>query len=121
MITMFQSCANLCYKYLHCFQFVTVLTNISRFIQMVEESSRPAFQSIESLVHAFGSVSFMMESTFNAVYSSFQAVLGVAENFGRLRTMFGQFFSTFAVLRTLQWLYKKLLYLIGENKCIHCK
>ncbi|XP_021914050.1 peroxisomal membrane protein PEX13 isoform X2 [Zootermopsis nevadensis] len=85
----------------------------SRFIQMVEESSRPAFQSIESLVHAFGSVSFMMESTFNAVYSSFQAVLGVAENFGRLRTMFGQFFSTFAVLRTLQWLYKKLLYLIG--------
>lgn len=85
----------------------------SRFIQLVEESSRPAFQSIESLVHAFGSVSFMLESTFNAVYSSFRAVLGVAENFGRLRTMFGQFYSTFAVLRILQWLYKKLLYLIG--------
>lgn len=88
----------------------------SRFIQMAEESSRPAFQSIESLVHAFGSVSFMLESTFNAMYSSFRAVLGVAENFGRLRTLFGQFFSTFAVLRSLQWLYKKLLYLIGLRR-----
>lgn len=84
---------------------------------MAEESSRPAFQSIESLVHAFGSVSFMLESTFNAIYNSFRAVLAVAENFGRLRTMFGQVYSTFAVMRILQWLYKKLLYLIGE--CIH--
>ncbi|XP_069676487.1 peroxisomal membrane protein PEX13 [Periplaneta americana] len=88
----------------------------SRFIQMAEESSRPAFQSIESIVHAFGSVSFMLESTFNAMYSSFRAVLSVAENFGRLRTLFGQFFSTFAVFRTLQWLYKKLLYLIGLRR-----
>jgi len=88
---------------------------------MAEESSRPAFQSIESLVHTFGSVSFMLESTFNAVYSSFRAVLSVAENFGRLRTMFGQFFSTFAVLRTLQWLYRKLLYLIGEHNYTHYK
>jgi len=88
----------------------------TRFIQMAEESSRPAFQSIESLVHAFGSVSFMLESTFNAVYNSFRAVLAVAENFGRLRTMFGQVYSTFAVMRILQWLYKKLLYLIGLRR-----
>lgn len=88
----------------------------SRFIQMAEESSRPAFQSIESLVHAFGSVSFMLESTFNAIYSSFRAVLAVAEHFGRLRTMFGQVYSTFAVMRILQWLYKKLLYLIGLRR-----
>lgn len=88
----------------------------SRFIQMAEESSRPAFQSIESLVHAFGSVSFMLESTFNAIYSSFRAVLAVAENFGRLRTMFGRVYSTFAVMRILQWLYKKLLYLIGLRR-----
>jgi peroxin-13 len=86
---------------------------------MAEESSRPAFQSIESLVHAFGSVSFMLESTFNAIYSSFRAVLAVAENFGRLRTMFGQVYSTFAVMRILQWLYKKLLYLIGKCMRTH--
>ncbi|KAK7867034.1 hypothetical protein R5R35_005676 [Gryllus longicercus] len=85
----------------------------SRFIRMAEDGSRPAFQSIESLVQAFGSVSFMLESTFNAMYSSFRAVLGVAENFGRLRAMFGQFLSVFAVFRWLQWLYKKCLYLLG--------
>lgn len=85
----------------------------SRFIQMAEDGSRPAFQSIQSLVHAFGSVSFMLESTFNAMYSSFRAVLGVAENFGRLRALFGQFISVFAVFRWLQWLYRKCLYLLG--------
>ncbi|KAJ9593203.1 hypothetical protein L9F63_015248 [Diploptera punctata] len=88
----------------------------NRFIQMAEESSRPAFQSIESIVHAFGSVSFMLESTFTAMHSSFRAVLSVAENFGRLRTTFGQFFSTFAIFRLLRWLYKKLMYMLGIQK-----
>ena len=55
----------------------------NRFIQLAEESSMPAFQSIESIVHAFGSVSMMLESTFHAVHSSFQAVLGVAEHFSK--------------------------------------
>ena len=36
----------------------------NRFIQLAEESYLPAFQSIENIVHAFGSVSMMLESTF---------------------------------------------------------
>ncbi|CAL4113247.1 unnamed protein product, partial [Meganyctiphanes norvegica] len=83
------------------------------FIQLAEESSRPAFQSIESIVHAFGSVSMMLESTYHAVHSSFRAVLGVAEHFTRMKSQFAQIFSAFAVVRTLRWLYRKLLYLIG--------
>ncbi|XP_076064502.1 peroxisomal biogenesis factor 13 isoform X2 [Oratosquilla oratoria] len=83
------------------------------FVQMAEESSRQAFQSIESIVHAFGSVSMMLESTYHAVYSSFRAVLGVAEHFSRMKSHFGQIFSALAVVRTLRWLYRKLLYLIG--------
>ncbi|KAK5882040.1 hypothetical protein CesoFtcFv8_020670 [Champsocephalus esox] len=47
----------------------------SRFVQQAEESSRGAFQSIESIVQAFGSVSMMLDATFSAVYSSFRAVL----------------------------------------------
>ena len=86
----------------------------SRFIQLAEESSRPAFQSIESLVQAFHSVSMMLDSTFNAVYTSFRAVLGVAENFGRLRSLLGQFFSSVALFRAFLWLYKKVLYLLGK-------
>ncbi|XP_026280521.1 probable peroxisomal membrane protein PEX13 [Frankliniella occidentalis] len=88
----------------------------SRFIQLAEESSRPAFQSIESLVQAFHSVSMMLDSTFNAVYTSFRAVLGVAENFGRLRSLLGQFFSSIAFFRAFIWLYKKVLYLLGLRR-----
>ncbi|XP_045488586.1 peroxisomal membrane protein PEX13 [Pieris rapae] len=85
----------------------------NRFIQMAEESSRPAFDSIQSIVNAVGSVAMMLESTFFALTSSFRAILGVAENFGRLRTLFAQFWSTFAVVRSLNWLIRKLLVLLG--------
>lgn len=79
----------------------------ARFIQMAEESSRPAFQSIESLVSAIGNIAAMLDSTFFAITSSFRAILGVAANFGRLRGVFAQFWSTFALFRGLSWLYKK--------------
>lgn len=79
----------------------------SRFIQIAEESSRPAFQSIESLVSAIGNIAAMLDSTFFAITSSFRAILGVAANFGRLRGVFAQFWSTFAILRSLSWIYKK--------------
>lgn len=79
----------------------------ARFIQMAEESSRPAFQSIESLVAAIGNIAAMLDSTFFAITSSFRAILGVAANFGRLRGVFAQFWSTFALFRGLSWLYKK--------------
>lgn len=80
---------------------------------MAEERSRPAFESIQSLVNAVGSVAMMLESTFFAMTSSFRAVLGVAENVGRLRSLFAQFWSTFAVVRTLNWIIRKLMVLIG--------
>ncbi|XP_039747156.1 probable peroxisomal membrane protein PEX13 [Pararge aegeria] len=85
----------------------------NRFIQMAEENSRPAFDSIQSVVSAVGSVAMMLESTFFALTSSFRAILGVAENFGRLRSLFAQFWSTFAVVRSLNWLVRKLLVLLG--------
>lgn len=85
----------------------------SRFIQMAEEGSRPAFESIHGVVSAFGSVAMMMENTFFALTSSFRAILGVAENFGRLRTLFAQFWSTFAVIRSINWLIRKLMVLLG--------
>lgn len=85
----------------------------SRFIQLAEENSRPAFDSIQSLVSAVGSIAMMLENTFFALTSSFRAILGVAENFGRLRTVFAQFWSTFAVIRTLNWIFKKLLVMLG--------
>lgn len=79
----------------------------NRFIQMAEETSRPAFQSIESLVMAIGNIATMLDSTYYALTNSFRAVLGVAANFGRLRGVFAQFWSTFALVKGITWLYKK--------------
>lgn len=78
-----------------------------RFIQLAEASSRPAFQSIESLVMAIGNIASMLDSTFFALTSSFRAILGVAANFGRLRGVFSQFWHTFALFRGITWLYRK--------------
>ncbi|KAH8418427.1 hypothetical protein KR222_010245 [Zaprionus bogoriensis] len=81
-----------------------------RFIQMAEASSRPAFESIESLVSAIANIASMLDSTFFALTSSFRAILGVAANFGRLRSVFAQFWTTFAIFRGLKWIYRKILY-----------
>lgn len=87
-----------------------------RFIQMAEESSRGAFQSIESIVSTMGNIATMLDSTYFALTSSFRAILGLAANFSHLRGFFSRFFSTFAVFRTVVWCYKKLLYMIGLSK-----
>lgn len=88
----------------------------SRFVQQAEESSRGAFQSIESIVHAFASVSMMMDATFSAVYNSFRAVLDVANHFSRLRIHFTKVFSAFALVRTIRYLYQRLQRLLGLRK-----
>lgn len=84
----------------------------STFARVAEENSRPAFQSIESIVHAVSSVSMMLDSSFQAVYSSFRAVIGVADNFSRLRSQMVQVFSALALIRTLRYLIRRLLELL---------
>lgn len=83
------------------------------FIRMAEESSRQAFQSIESIVHAFGSVSMMLESTYFAVHSSFRAVLGVADHFSKLRGHMSHVISSLAIIKTLNWFVRRLAFLMG--------
>ncbi|XP_058837871.1 peroxisomal membrane protein PEX13 isoform X2 [Topomyia yanbarensis] len=87
-----------------------------RFIQMAEESSRPTFQSIESLVGAISNIATMLDSTFFALTSSFRAVLGVAANFAHLRGVFAQFWTSFALFRWIVWSYRKLLFLLKITK-----
>ncbi|XP_072247575.1 peroxisome biogenesis factor 13 [Leuresthes tenuis] len=86
----------------------------SRFVQQAEESSRGAFQSIESIVQAFASVSMMLDATFSAVYNSFRAVLDVANHLTRLRTHLTRVLSAFALVRTLRYFYRRLLRLLGR-------
>uniref|UniRef100_A0A182J781 Peroxisomal membrane protein PEX13 n=1 Tax=Anopheles atroparvus TaxID=41427 RepID=A0A182J781_ANOAO len=87
-----------------------------RFIQLAEESSRPAFQILESLVGAVGNVATMLDSTFFAVTSSFRAILSVAANLAHLKGTFAQFWSSLAFVRAAVWLYRKLLFKLRITK-----
>ncbi|KAK5648650.1 hypothetical protein RI129_003542 [Pyrocoelia pectoralis] len=84
-----------------------------RFIQFAEDSSRHTFASVESVVRAVSSISMMLDNTLFAMTSSFRAILSVAENFGRLRTLFGHIWYSLNIFRLFRWLYKKLMVLMG--------
>lgn len=84
-----------------------------RFVQFAEESSRNTFANVESIVRAVNSISMMLDNTFFAMTSSFRAVLSVAENFGRLRNMFGHIWYSLNIFRLFRWLYRRLLRLMG--------
>jgi peroxin-13 len=88
----------------------------TRFIQLAEESSRSAFQSIEQVVSTIGNIATMLDSTYFALTSSFRAILGLAANFSQMRGFLSKFFSTFTIFRTIVWIYKKLLYMMGLSK-----
>ncbi|GFS17101.1 peroxisomal membrane protein PEX13, partial [Elysia marginata] len=81
----------------------------SSFARYAEESSRPAFESINSIVQVVNSVGMMLDSTFQAVYNSFRAVIGVADNFSRLKTQLIQIFSALAFIRSLKYFFRKVL------------
>lgn len=88
----------------------------SSFVQQAESNAQGAFQSVESMVSAVSSISMMLESTYMALHNSFRAVLGVADQFSRLRVQLAQVAATFAVFRFLRWLYRRLMVLIGLRK-----
>lgn len=83
-------------------------------IQAAAENIRPAFESTQSIVQSFFAVGQMLTSTSNGMHMYFQAVLGVAENFSRLRTCMMKMHSTFVSLKLVRWFLTKLIYLISK-------
>jgi peroxin-13 len=88
-------------------------TTSSPFVRRAEESSQAAFQSVESIVHAFGSISMMLESTHFAMLNTFRAVLGAADHFSRLKSSLIGAAGAIAIFKTIKTLCKKLLYILG--------
>ena len=86
------------------------------FVRRAEETSRPAFESIESIVQAFGSIAMMLESTFFAVHSSFRAVLGVADQFSLLKQHIINTLGALTVFRAIRYVFRKLLVLLRLRK-----
>ena len=74
------------------------------FLERFEASGRPAFEMIGSIVNAFGSVSMLLESTHQSVFSIFKSVYLVVEQFKGLRRNFVGIISAFSFAKTLRWL-----------------
>ncbi|XP_003700400.1 peroxisomal biogenesis factor 13 [Megachile rotundata] len=85
----------------------------NRFFQYIEDSTRPTFHVIETILHTFSSMTMLLESTYFALTNSFRAVLSVADNIGKLHSSLGQLFSTFALIRFVKWLYRKIVHGAG--------
>lgn len=84
----------------------------SNFAQLAMDESRSAFSSIESVIHTFRSISYMLESTFTSVYSSFRAVTDVIDHFTRVRTEITSIYPLVLIGRFLKYLYHRLLRLL---------
>lgn len=85
----------------------------SSFVGRAEESSRAAFQSIESIVQAFGSVAMMLESTHFAMHNSFLAVLSMADHFSRLRAHLVSVLGAFTLFKAIRYVFRKIRTLLG--------
>ena len=85
----------------------------SSFVGRAEESSRAAFQSIESIVQAFGSVAMMLESTHFAMHNTFLAVLSMADHFSRLRTHLVSVLGAFTLFKAIRYIFRKIRALLG--------
>ncbi|XP_028406307.1 peroxisomal membrane protein PEX13-like isoform X2 [Dendronephthya gigantea] len=85
----------------------------SSFVEQAEQNSRIAFDSVHSIVQAFGSIAMMLESTFFAVHSSFRAVLGVADHFSRLRENLVHIVGSNFLIKWLRSIFRKITVLIG--------
>uniref|UniRef100_T1I3E4 Peroxisomal membrane protein PEX13 n=1 Tax=Rhodnius prolixus TaxID=13249 RepID=T1I3E4_RHOPR len=85
----------------------------SRFLQVAEEATNNTFQSIESFVRAFSSITLMLESTYQALHMSFRSVLSVADNMSKLRSVALNIFSSLSILKFLYWMYRRILYMLG--------
>ena len=84
----------------------------SNFAQLAMDESRSAFSSIESVIHTFRSISYMLESTFTSVYSSFRAVTDVIDQFTRVRMELTSIYPLVLIGRFLKYLYHRLLRLL---------
>ncbi|KND01570.1 uncharacterized protein SPPG_03370 [Spizellomyces punctatus DAOM BR117] len=74
----------------------------------MEQSTQATFNTLDQIVQAFGGFAQMLESTFMATHSSFMAMVGVAEQFGNLRSYFGQIFSLLSLYQAARRLVCRL-------------
>lgn len=80
--------------------------------RQAEERTRSAFQSVESVVGVFASVTMMLESTYIAVQSCFRALIGVAEHFSRMKNQLWSIISAISILQRIKHFIRQILHLL---------
>jgi len=73
------------------------------------QSATPAFEGVESLVLTVRSISVMVESTYQALHSSFCVILGVADHFSKLKDHLVSILSRLSLLKLFKWILDQFL------------
>jgi len=94
--------------------YSTPYNNNQSLTNGVEDVTRSTFQSVESIIQAFSSVSMMLESTLFAVQNSIRAMASVADQFTNLKHQL--FSSLLSTLRTIKNYFRKLLIMFKVRK-----
>jgi len=82
-----------------------MMNNEFSLTRQMEESTQSAFQTMSSIVQAFGGFAQMLDSTFMATHSSFMAMVGVADQLAHLRINLGEVLSMFNLIKYVKrWL-----------------
>ncbi|KAG4108090.1 hypothetical protein H8356DRAFT_919152 [Neocallimastix lanati (nom. inval.)] len=82
-----------------------MMNNEFSLTRQMEESTQTAFQTMSSIVQAFGGFAQMLDSTFMATHSSFMAMVGVADQLSHLRVNLGEVLSIFNIVKYIKrWL-----------------
>jgi len=86
-----------------------MMNNEFSLTRQMEESTQTAFQTMSSIVQAFGGFAQMLDSTFMATHSSFMAMVGVADQLAHLKGNLGEVLSMFNIIKYIKrWLgYEK--------------
>jgi len=86
-----------------------MMNNEFSLTRQMEESTQTAFQTMSSIVQAFGGFAQMLDSTFMATHSSFMAMVGVADQLAHLKGNLREVLSMFNIIKYIKrWLgYEK--------------
>lgn len=73
---------------------------------IAQNSTSQTFALLQSIVQTFSSFAQLLDSTFVATHSSFFAMIGVADQLGQLKNVFGQVLGIFGLVGWLRGWFK---------------
>ena len=75
-------------------------SNLFTFLKaFIPDGARGPFETVESVVHAFSSITMLLESTYGALLSSVRSVFAVGEQLSRMKSQMGHLYAALAFTR----------------------